>query len=123
MPDPALTRPLLSLPFDTNKLLDLFQHFESLANKTSSDQEKRVCIGDVCITVYPSRHPEKIPLEYGGLDIYGRQRSEEDEEEEGEEREADEEILEHLQWMMQKDIMGQDIFLMGYVETNEIWSN
>ncbi|KAI9009541.1 AAA domain-containing protein [Gaertneriomyces semiglobifer] len=60
----------------------------------SNDRGDRVCIGDVCISLQDANTVEKVPVE-GMLDISRM------------------DVLEHLQWMMRKDLLGQDIFLIG----------
>ena len=55
----------------------------------------QVCIGNVCIPIPKSSHPEQIPANLFSS-IYDNQ-----------------ELLNHLRWMMQKDALNQDIFLYG----------
>ncbi|KAI8991241.1 AAA domain-containing protein [Mycotypha africana] len=56
---------------------------------------KSVRIGDVILHVYPAENPELVP-EVPGPFYEGAQ-----------------DILRHLRWIMQKDKLGQDIFLLG----------
>ncbi|KAF1799288.1 AAA domain-containing protein [Mucor lusitanicus] len=56
---------------------------------------KSVRIGDVVMQVYPAENPELVP-EIQGPFYEGAQ-----------------DILRHLRWIMQKDKLGQDIFLLG----------
>ncbi|ORX55569.1 hypothetical protein DM01DRAFT_1334962 [Hesseltinella vesiculosa] len=56
---------------------------------------KSVRIGDVVMPVVPAANPELVPLQEGHL--YN----------------DSQEVLRHLRWMMQKDKLGQDIFLIG----------
>ncbi|KAG0792461.1 hypothetical protein G6F57_004554 [Rhizopus arrhizus] len=56
---------------------------------------KSVRIGDVVMEVYPPANPELVP-EIQGPFYEGAQ-----------------DILRHLRWIMQKDKLGQDIFLLG----------
>ncbi|CEG83438.1 hypothetical protein RMATCC62417_17358 [Rhizopus microsporus] len=56
---------------------------------------KSVRIGDVVMEVYPPANPELVP-ELQGPFYEGAQ-----------------DILRHLRWIMQKDKLGQDIFLLG----------
>ncbi|KAJ3344252.1 hypothetical protein HDU93_000042 [Gonapodya sp. JEL0774] len=58
------------------------------------DDAKRLCIGDVCMDINIPNSPNRVPVDVC-VDL---------------ESEA---ILEHLQWMMQKYSLGQDIFLSG----------
>ncbi|XP_021936474.1 von Willebrand factor A domain-containing protein 8 isoform X2 [Zootermopsis nevadensis] len=62
-------------------------------NKSYSG-EYRVTIGDVTKEVKPARNPQFVPLNYLN-------------------KELSQECLQHLRWMMQKDLLGQDIFLIG----------
>ncbi|TPX37183.1 hypothetical protein SmJEL517_g01076 [Synchytrium microbalum] len=55
---------------------------------------RRVAIGDVSMELFDSMYPERVPAE-PLLDL-NRQ-----------------DVLDHLQWMMQKDVLGQDMFLIG----------
>ncbi|KAI9094100.1 AAA domain-containing protein [Phlyctochytrium arcticum] len=55
---------------------------------------ERVCIGDVCVPLARSSAIHKVPMT-GHLDL-DRQ-----------------DVLAHLQWMMRKDRLGQDMFLIG----------
>ncbi|GAA5805817.1 AAA domain-containing protein [Helicostylum pulchrum] len=56
---------------------------------------KSVRIGDIVMQVYPAENPELVP-EIQGPFYDGSQ-----------------DILRHLRWIMQKDKLGQDIFLLG----------
>ncbi|KAI8646980.1 AAA domain-containing protein [Parasitella parasitica] len=56
---------------------------------------KSVRIGDVVMQVYPAENPELVP-EIQGAFYEGAQ-----------------DMLRHLRWIMQKDKLGQDIFLLG----------
>ncbi|KAI8341541.1 hypothetical protein BC941DRAFT_416834, partial [Chlamydoabsidia padenii] len=56
---------------------------------------KSVRIGDVVMPVEPALNPELVPEHEGPL------------------YDDSQEILRHLRWMMQKDKLGQDIFLIG----------
>ncbi|CAO3595524.1 unnamed protein product [Absidia cylindrospora] len=56
---------------------------------------KSVRIGDVVMPVEAARNPELVPEHEGPL------------------YDESQEILRHLRWMMQKDKLGQDIFLIG----------
>ncbi|KAI8064375.1 AAA domain-containing protein [Gongronella butleri] len=56
---------------------------------------KSVRIGDVVMPVAPPLHPELVPLHEAHL------------------YDNSQEMLRHLRWMMQKDKLGQDIFLIG----------
>ncbi|KAJ3023473.1 hypothetical protein HKX48_002900 [Thoreauomyces humboldtii] len=58
-----------------------------------NDPSGRLCIGGVCVDVVAAKAAEKVPAKTL-LDV---------------ERQ---EVLEHLQWMMRKDILGQDMFLL-----------
>ena len=76
--------------------------FCSAAGYDPSDAEpERVCIGDVCVARGASTRSELIPSGFGeGIDPCS---------EEGDSQES----LQHLRWMMQKDQLGQDMFLLG----------
>ncbi|XP_069677328.1 von Willebrand factor A domain-containing protein 8 isoform X2 [Periplaneta americana] len=54
----------------------------------------QVTIGDVTKQVKPAKKPQYVPVKY--LD-----------------QEPSQEILQHLRWMLQKDVLGQDMFLIG----------
>ncbi|KAG2198207.1 hypothetical protein INT46_006615 [Mucor plumbeus] len=56
---------------------------------------KSVRIGDVVMQVYPAENPELVPEVQGPF------------------YEGAQDILRHLRWIMQKDKLGQDIFLLG----------
>ncbi|KAK7868613.1 hypothetical protein R5R35_008422 [Gryllus longicercus] len=56
--------------------------------------EKLVKIGDISKVVKPAKNPQYVPLKYV-------------------EGESSQEILRHLRWMLQKDLLGQDMFLIG----------
>ncbi|KAI8983752.1 AAA domain-containing protein [Pilobolus umbonatus] len=56
---------------------------------------KSVRIGDVVMSVYPPLNPELVPEVQGPF------------------YEGSQDILRHLRWIMQKDKLGQDIFLLG----------
>ncbi|TPX69344.1 hypothetical protein SpCBS45565_g02584 [Spizellomyces sp. 'palustris'] len=58
------------------------------------DDGSRVCIGNVCIPVVDAQAPHRVPIE-SLLDL------------------TRQDVLEHLQWMMRKDMLGQDMFLIG----------
>ncbi|KXS13469.1 hypothetical protein M427DRAFT_33874 [Gonapodya prolifera JEL478] len=58
------------------------------------DEAKRLCIGDVCMDINTPNAPDRVPIDVC-VDV------------------DSEAILEHLQWMMQKYMLGQDIFLSG----------
>ncbi|KAI8820228.1 AAA domain-containing protein [Fimicolochytrium jonesii] len=68
--------------------------FSTTAAVLSDSDPERVCIGDVCINITPARQPQYVPIE--ALLSMDRQDN-----------------LEHLQWMMRKDLLGQDMFLIG----------
>ncbi|KAI9260188.1 AAA domain-containing protein [Sporodiniella umbellata] len=56
---------------------------------------KSVRIGDVELKVYPPKNPELVPEVQGSF------------------YEGSQDILRHLRWIMQKDKLGQDVFLLG----------
>ncbi|XP_014258811.1 von Willebrand factor A domain-containing protein 8 isoform X2 [Cimex lectularius] len=56
--------------------------------------ENSVSIGDVRKTVKPTKNPQYVPRSYLL-------------------KEPDQETLHHLRWMLQKDMLSQDIFLVG----------
>ena len=63
-----------------------------------ADQEKSslISIGDVSKPLKTSRHPELVPSQYLPKD-----------------EDVPSETLQHLKWIMQKDLLGQDVFLIG----------
>nr|CAD7453764.1 unnamed protein product [Timema tahoe] len=76
-------------------------------DQTSADSQ--VKIGDITKTVKPSKHPEYVPRKYckrvnsssllhNVVAVPAEQTQE---------------FLQHLRWMLQKDVLGQDIFLLG----------
>lgn len=58
-----------------------------------STDQTLVTLKDVVKVVKPAKNPEYVPRSYL--------------------KEPSQEILRHLRWMLQKDILGQDMFLMG----------
>ncbi|XP_052760098.1 von Willebrand factor A domain-containing protein 8-like [Mya arenaria] len=54
----------------------------------------QVSIGDVSVAVKPPQHPEYVPHKYL-------------------KKKASQSTLRHLRWIMQKDQLGQDVFLIG----------
>lgn len=71
----------------------------TMAAAAAADGGKRISIGEVSIVAPPAEHPELVPK---GTELMF----------------ADsQEILRHLRWIMQKDLLGQDIFLLGCVVT------
>lgn len=67
--------------------------FRNFAQDTTSTT---VSIGDVTKTVQRAKHPQLVPKRYLPLD-----------------QQVPPETRKHLRWMMQKDLLGQDIFLIG----------
>ncbi|XP_025079335.1 von Willebrand factor A domain-containing protein 8-like isoform X2 [Pomacea canaliculata] len=61
---------------------------------SSESGSKRVSIGDVSIQVKDPKAPELVPRKYY-------------------KKELPQTVLRHLRWIMQKDALGQDIFLIG----------
>ncbi len=57
----------------------------------------KISIGDVTKSVKEPKNPELVPIRYLPKST----------------KEIPPETLKHLKWMMQKDILGQDIFLIG----------
>ncbi|KAK7499225.1 hypothetical protein BaRGS_00009485, partial [Batillaria attramentaria] len=55
---------------------------------------KRVSIGDIAVQVKDPKAPELVPRKYY-------------------KKELPQSILRHLRWIMQKDVLGQDVFLIG----------
>ncbi|XP_063429829.1 von Willebrand factor A domain-containing protein 8-like [Mytilus trossulus] len=68
--------------------------FLSIRNCSSSSGKSSVSIGEVSINIKDAKNPELVPSKY--LD-----------------KDSPQSILQHLQWIMQKDSLGQDIFLIG----------
>ncbi|TPX58575.1 hypothetical protein PhCBS80983_g03058 [Powellomyces hirtus] len=56
--------------------------------------EGRVCIGGVCVNLLAAKSPEKVPI----LPLLDMSRQE---------------TLQNLQWMLRKEKLGQDVFLIG----------
>lgn len=57
--------------------------------------QREVSIGDVKVPLRTPEHPELVPRGYlAGLNVP--------------------EVLEHIRWIVQKRIMSQDIFLLGF---------
>ncbi|KAJ9594058.1 hypothetical protein L9F63_014535, partial [Diploptera punctata] len=56
--------------------------------------EYHVTIGDVTKEVRPAKKPQYVPMKYLAI-------------------EPSQECLQHLRWMLQKDLLGQDMFLIG----------
>lgn len=56
--------------------------------------EYHVTIGDVTKEVKPTKKPQYVPVKYLS-------------------KEPSQECLQHLRWMLQKDLLGQDMFLIG----------
>lgn len=69
--------------------------YSSKANDT--EDKKSISIGDVTKKIKIPRHPELVPVKYlpGADDAIPF------------------ETLKHLKWIMQKDLLGQDVFLIG----------
>ncbi|GAB0097855.1 AAA_5 domain-containing protein [Sergentomyia squamirostris] len=71
----------------------------SCSREISSGIEK-VTIDGVSKEIKPSENPEYIPRQYLRVDNQGN-------------LDVSQTILHHLRWMLQKDNLGQDIFLIG----------
>ncbi|XP_023930017.1 von Willebrand factor A domain-containing protein 8 [Lingula anatina] len=56
--------------------------------------ESRVSIGDVSTVIVKPKRPELVPVKYLPED-------------------APQSVMKHLRWIMQKDLLGQDVFLIG----------
>ncbi|XP_066993811.2 von Willebrand factor A domain-containing protein 8 [Anabrus simplex] len=65
----------------------------AISVRYSSDQ-KSISIGDVTKSIKPPKYPQYVPRLY----LKG---------------ELSQEVLRHLRWMLQKDLLGQDMFLIG----------
>lgn len=65
-----------------------------IKTKLEKDEENSVTIGDVKKILVPPRNPEFVPTKYLV-------------------EELDQDTLHHLRWMLQKDKLSQDIFLVG----------
>lgn len=61
------------------------------------DKSSFISIGDVTKPVQAARNPELVPSKYLPKD----------------EENIPAETLQHLKWIMQKDLLGQDVFLIG----------
>jgi MoxR-like ATPase len=72
---------------------------DEISDVTSRDDYTSVTLGDVTIAVETPKRPELVPR-LGTADLYGYEL-------------PLPELLNHLQWMMKKVQLGQDIFLIG----------
>ncbi|RUP51709.1 hypothetical protein BC936DRAFT_146399 [Jimgerdemannia flammicorona] len=79
---------------DEDEWVGLEMQFTSAA-ASGNDQVKTIRIGDIIMSVTPANNPEFVP-EYDGH-LY----------------DESQEMLRHLRWMMQKDKLRQDMFLIG----------
>ncbi|XP_076454368.1 von Willebrand factor A domain-containing protein 8-like [Babylonia areolata] len=61
---------------------------------SSESGSKKVSIGDISVQVKDPKSPELVPHKYF-------------------QKELPQTILRHLRWIMQKDLLGQDVFLIG----------
>ena len=66
----------------------------SIRQCSSNSGKSSVSIGDVTIAIKDAKHPELVPTKYMSKD-------------------TPQSFLRHLQWIMQKDALGQDVFLIG----------
>ena len=72
----------------------------SLSVQGKDDRDKSssfISIGDVTKPVQAARNPELVPRQYLPKD----------------DQDIPAETLQHLKWIMQKDLLGQDVFLIG----------
>ncbi|XP_071450278.1 von Willebrand factor A domain-containing protein 8 [Hetaerina americana] len=76
----------------SSRTKSLHLNFASAKRYDSSDVT--VSIGDVSKSVKQPTHPQYVPTKYLPEDL-------------------SQELLQHLHWMLQKDVLGQDIFLIG----------
>ncbi|XP_050390689.1 von Willebrand factor A domain-containing protein 8 [Patella vulgata] len=63
-------------------------------NSSNASDSKIITIGDVGIKIRNPKYPELVPSKYLPKDV-------------------PQAILRHLRWIMQKDLLGQDVFLIG----------
>ena len=71
-------------------------HTSACHRQADQDKSSFVSIGDVSKPIKPSLHPEYVPSKYLPKD-----------------EDVPAETLQHLKWIMQKDLLGQDVFLIG----------
>ncbi|KAJ3280190.1 von Willebrand factor A domain-containing protein 8, partial [Borealophlyctis nickersoniae] len=73
------------------------QHLHTILspqNNGGAQKVKRVCIGNVCVDVHQPKSPEKVPI----VPLVDLTRQD---------------ILSHLHWLLTKDTLSQDVFLIG----------
>nr|CAI5818604.1 unnamed protein product [Callosobruchus analis] len=68
--------------------------FFILNTRTYCTQQESVSFGEISKEVKPAKRPEYVPIKYYNANL-------------------PQSNLHHLRWMLQKDILGQDIFLLG----------
>ena len=84
-----------------HRLLCQSVHNNRVYISTSARQQKKedkfISIGDVTKPIQTARNPELVPTQYLPPN----------------EESIPTETLQHLKWIMQKDLLGQDVFLIG----------
>ncbi|GFS38586.1 von Willebrand factor A domain-containing protein 8 [Nephila pilipes] len=87
--------PILQKIYYTLSKLQRPLYISAINKKNKAPDYKEVKIGTASKTIYDPKNPHLVPIHYFA-------------------KEPRESLIQHLQWILKKDILGQDMFLIGF---------